>query len=114
MTTLSRWEPLAKEVMRELALGDDPVRLEVLERALAGAYQVGDSEVRKVLMDLIDERDTELDMMTCRFPRGSAENIAWHAGVHAVWDRLRLAKDSALAELERIHKAQTALSDDEV
>ncbi len=64
-------------------------------RASAAPVRVREEQLRKALEVVIGERDTELDMMSCQYPRGSSENKAWHDGVFAVWKRLEIVKADA-------------------
>lgn len=52
VSNLSRWEPLAKNLMSEIGLSDNAVVLEVIERALSQAYQVGAEEFGKEVFGL--------------------------------------------------------------
>lgn len=46
----------------------------------------------KAAQDVIDERDSELDMMTCKYPRGTVAHEAWHDGVYEMWKHLAVIK----------------------
>lgn len=71
MTNLDRWKPLAQEVMRLLALGDDPQRLVVIATALAGAASVG-ADGRKAIFEEA-ARECEMISKCC-----DKANIACH------------------------------------
>ena len=49
----------------------------------------------EALRAVVDERDSELDMMRCDYPLPSPENVAWHEGVKSAWKRFGIVKRNA-------------------
>jgi len=52
----------------------------------------GYEPMRKALEAMVNERYSELVMMSCEYPRGSAEAIAWESGVRQAWRLWDLSK----------------------
>jgi len=60
----------------------------------------GSEPTRKALEAMVNERYSELDMMSCEYPRGSAEAIAWESGVRQAWRLWDLSKEPGVKALQ--------------
>lgn len=60
----------------------------------------------QTLKEMIDERYSELDMMSCEYPRGSAEALAWESGVRQAWKLWDLSKQPGVAALAAYRATQ--------
>lgn len=65
------------------------------ERILAALPKSGPEGLRAALEAIVNERDTELDMMNCPEAKGTPENAAWHHGVYEAWKRFEIVKQIA-------------------
>lgn len=74
------------------------------------ALERGLVEARKALREVLNERDTELDMMSCEYPHGTPENTAWHKGVEQAWKRFDVVKARAESALTPEPASQTTYS----
>jgi hypothetical protein len=61
-------------------------------------------DLAEALQAVVDERDSEIDMMRRKYRMGTPEFDIWLEGVNATWERLEVIKAparSALAKLPR-------------
>jgi hypothetical protein len=97
---------LATDVLMDLSRTD--AALDQRERQLSAALsrlsqlEKENQEAVQALKDMVYERDTELDMMTCVYARGTSENKAWHDGVFKAWRRLEISRAPALKFLRSL------------
>jgi hypothetical protein len=63
--------------------------------------------LEQILIELIHERDTELDMMLCRYKFGTPEYEIWQEGVKETWARLDVAKRDARVKLRALGPLKT-------
>ena len=58
--------------------------------------------MRKACIDVLNERDTELDMMRCIYRHDTPENKAWHDGVYECWERIKIVKKELEQKLDAL------------
>ena len=93
----SPWESISEEARAFY-------RKRYAERAPYLQYQSAQQpmlELMKALEEMINERYSELDMMSCEYPQGSSEAIAWESGVRQAWKLWDLSKQPGIAALAK-------------
>jgi hypothetical protein len=58
-------------------------------------------EMLSAIKQIMDERDSELDMMRCDYAFGTPEFEAWHQGVYEMWRILDIIKNYAKPALRK-------------
>jgi len=92
----------AERVLRYVNIEIDQFTRDVRALALAASQPPQELEgLREALEDVVNERDTELDMMHCKYLHGTPENEAWHGGVKEAWKRFEIVQGRARAALTR-------------
>lgn len=65
-----------------------------------------EKQLVEALEAVVNERYSELDMMSCKYPRGSAESEAWHDGVKQAWKLWDMSKQPARDALMAVKVAE--------
>lgn len=93
-----RWKIVQAFTSERLIANDLRERLRAQE-AMQAKYAAMVKQQHEALLKVVNERESELDMMWCKYPCGMPENEAWHDGVREMWKRLEIIKQPAVATL---------------